>query len=74
MKNKSPINRLARMAGVSASHLTNIIEGRRRPSWSVGKRLADVAETSIALWMDGTPEEIKSQLSKHNNKRKEQKT
>lgn len=52
-------SQIAKKAGVSKQTLSNIINGRRRPSWRAAKRIAYVTSTDPVLWMEGAPYEIK---------------
>lgn len=62
------ITEIAKKAGITQGALSNILSGRRRPSWSVAKRLAQVTNTTPYLWLEGTPDEIKSALKILNQK------
>jgi len=53
---------IARSAGCTQQHLSQIINGKCRPSWQMAKRLAEVTETTPYLWLEGSPTEIKSHL------------
>ena len=55
--------KLAENAGISPAMLSLILKGERRPSWKTAKRLAEVTDTKPELWLDGTPEEIKTVLN-----------
>ena len=48
---------------IHQSTLSNILTGRRRPSWSIAKRLAAATDTEPVLWLEGSPNEIKKALS-----------
>ncbi len=54
--------KIAETAGVSKQALSNILNGRRRPSWGTAKRLAFVTKTNPVLWLEGTPVEIKKAI------------
>lgn len=56
------IKSLVKETGISQPAISNILAGRRRPSWKYAKKLAEVTSTDPALWLDGSPEEIKSAL------------
>lgn len=45
--------------GISDSFLSMILDGSRRPSWRVAKRLAEATGTDPALWMEGDPLKLK---------------
>jgi len=63
MKRDKTKNQIAKSAGLSLPGLSNIVSGRRRPSWSLAKRLGEVTSTDPVLWLEGTPEEIKEAIS-----------
>ena len=65
MENKITQNEIAKKANVSPSALSNILKGRRRPSWTMAKKLAEATGTAPALWLDGTSEQIKTELNKY---------
>jgi transcriptional regulator with XRE-family HTH domain len=54
---------IAKSANISQPTISNILTGRRRPSWRVAKRLAEVTCTSPELWLEGSPEQIRKALS-----------
>ncbi|WP_076750479.1 helix-turn-helix transcriptional regulator [Desulfatitalea tepidiphila] len=56
-------NQVAQAAGTTQPYISNILNGRRRPSWKLAKRLAQVTCTEPQLWLDGTPDEIRAALS-----------
>lgn len=56
------ITEIAEKANITQGALSNILSGRRRPSWSVAKRLAQVTNTTPYLWLEGAPDEIRSVL------------
>jgi transcriptional regulator with XRE-family HTH domain len=58
---------IAEMADVSKQALSNILNGRRRPSWGTAKRLAFVTKTNPVLWLEGTPVEIKKAIDLFKN-------
>ena len=53
---------------IHQSTLSNILTGRRRPSWSIAKRLAAATDTEPVLWLEGSPNEIKKALSQESNR------
>jgi len=54
---------ISRAANISQSALSNILNGRRTPSWKAAKRLSlAVPGTTPELWIEGTPEEIRAAL------------
>ena len=59
--------KIAETAGVSKQALSNILNGRRRPSWGTAKRLAFVTNTDPVLWLEGTPVEIKKAIDLFKN-------
>jgi len=53
---------IARQACLSRQYLSNIIAGRKRPSWIAAKKLAIATGTDPVLWLEGTIEEIKTAI------------
>ena len=47
------LSQIAKEAKVSPQGLTNIVNGRRRPSWPMSKRLEKVTGISAVDWIDG---------------------
>jgi transcriptional regulator with XRE-family HTH domain len=62
MNEKPHIKQIAKRAGMSLSGLSNLLAGRRRPSWRSAKRLAAVTDTDPVLWLEGSPGEIKTAI------------
>lgn len=54
---------LSNKTGLALSSIYNIINARRRPSWAVAKRLAEVTGTSPELWLEGQPDQIRGALN-----------
>lgn len=50
---------IAEKANISAQMLSNILNGRRRPSWKTAKALASATSTEPKDWMEENPEKIK---------------
>lgn len=55
--------KIAKRAGISAGHLSDIINNKKRPSWSTAKRLAKTTETWPELWLEGDTLSIRTALS-----------
>ena len=53
---------IAKAANTTQPAISNILTGKRRPSWDLAKRLAEATNTDPVLWMDATPEEIRAAL------------
>jgi len=53
------VNELARQVGISHSHVSNILCGRKRPRYKVAKYLAIATGTETAVWMEGMPCDIR---------------
>lgn len=64
MKTQSQI---AELAKVSPGAISNILNGRRRPSWTMAKRLAGATGTTPELWLDGSPDEIRQKMGNNKN-------
>jgi transcriptional regulator with XRE-family HTH domain len=56
---KMNYSKIAETIGISKQALSNIIHGRRRPSWGTAKKIACVTGTDPVLWLEGAPCEIK---------------
>ena len=55
---------LSEATGIHQTTISNILNGRRRPSWRLAKKLATATDTDVAVWMEGSPEEIRSAVFK----------
>ena len=56
------ITKLARCAGITQGYVSSILVGRKRPQYPAAKRLAAATGTDPIIWLEGTPEEIKSAI------------
>jgi transcriptional regulator with XRE-family HTH domain len=56
-------NEIAIKAGIAQPSLSNILMGRRRPSWNIAKRLAMVTGSTPDIWMDGNTEILRQIIS-----------
>jgi len=56
------LSSISKLSGMSLSGLSNILAGRRRPSWGIAKKLAAVTGTEPVLWLEGSPDEIRAAL------------
>ena len=63
---KTTITEIAKKAGISQPMLSMILNGYRRPSWTVAKRLATVTGIVPELWMEADADEL-SKLVKADN-------
>lgn len=66
MKTFIPIkqNKIAEKAGISGALLSQILSGKRRPSWRTARGLtAAVPGTTDSLWLEGTIEEMRQAIS-----------
>ena len=50
---------IVKRVGISGSYLSEILNGKRRPTWQMAKRLATGTGTTPELWLDGKPAEIR---------------
>ena len=57
--------KIAKRADISAGYLSDIINTKRRPSWSTAKRLAEVTGTWPTLWLEADTRSIRAALSKN---------
>ena len=55
---------IIKATGIHQATISNIMNGRRRPSWSMAKKLAEATGTDVSIWMEGSPEEIRSAVFK----------
>lgn len=54
---------IAKASGLSESYTSELINRKKRPSWQTAKRLIQaVPGTTIEIWMEGTPEEIREAI------------
>ena len=49
---------IAKQANISKQFLSNILAGRKRPSWSTAKRLAEVTNSSPVDWMEASQDAL----------------
>ena len=61
---KKKITQIAAESGISQGFLSNILAGRRRPHYKTAKVIANVTRTSVALWMEGSPEQMLSAIGR----------
>jgi transcriptional regulator with XRE-family HTH domain len=54
---------IAERAGISDGFLSQLLSGRRRPSWRIAKKLASITNTKPELWLDASPETIRTVLN-----------
>lgn len=67
MKNKNKKIKqfeIARMAGISPSFFSEIINNKKRPSWEISNKLKSVTKIPIRVWMEGTTEHIRELLKR----------
>jgi transcriptional regulator with XRE-family HTH domain len=60
---KMNISNTAKQLGISQGFLSNILAGRRRPHYQKAKDLARRSGTTVELWLDGSPDEIRNALA-----------
>ena len=56
--------KIAKKSSISPAFLSEIINNKKRPSWTTAKRLAEVTSTPPELWLDGDTASIRAALSK----------
>lgn len=54
---------IAQLAEISDAFLSQILAGLRRPSWKTAKKLSKITFTTPELWLDGSPDQIKSAIT-----------
>jgi transcriptional regulator with XRE-family HTH domain len=59
---ETTITSLAKKMGISQGYLSNILAGRRRPHYQKAKHIAKITNTSVFLWMEGSPEDMQAAL------------
>jgi len=53
---------IAEKVGISDAFMSQLLNGQRRPSWAMAKKLAHTTNTKPELWLDGEPAKIKEIL------------
>jgi transcriptional regulator with XRE-family HTH domain len=56
-------HKISQMTRLSEGFISQIVQGKRRPSWKNAKKLAAATHTRPILWLDGTPAEIRASLA-----------
>jgi transcriptional regulator with XRE-family HTH domain len=54
---------VARELGIGEAYLSEMLNGKRRPSWEVAKRCALKTGSSPLVWMEGTGDDIRNLLA-----------
>jgi transcriptional regulator with XRE-family HTH domain len=60
---------IAKTLNISSGFISEILSGKKRPSWSVAKRLAEVTRSTPAEWMEAPPETLRQIISNMTEKR-----
>jgi len=58
--------RLAKTINKTDGFISQILSGKRRPSWNVAKDLAAATGTTPNFWMDTAPDKLRDFLSAAN--------
>ena len=53
---------IAKNSGVSPGFISLCMSGKKRPSWGKAKKIAATTGTDPVVWMEGTPEEIRTAI------------
>jgi transcriptional regulator with XRE-family HTH domain len=53
---------VARELGIGEAYLSELLNGKRRPSWDIAKRCALKTHSSPLVWMEGTKDDIRNLL------------
>ncbi len=53
---------IAKKAGISEPFVSQIVNGKKRPTWTKAKKLADATTTNPELWLEGTPDQIRDAI------------
>lgn len=57
--------KLSQLTGLSTGYVSEILSGKKRPTWNTAKIIAATTGTDPVLWMDGTPEQIRDALQEN---------
>lgn len=63
-------NEIANQIGVTAAFISYLLNGRRRPSWSLAKRLSENFGHSPSWWMEADIAKIRRVLRSNSQERK----
>ena len=55
---------IAKDSGVSPGFISLCMSGNKRPSWGTAKKIAAATGTDPIVWLEGTPEEIRTAIKK----------
>lgn len=55
--------KVAIKTGLSATFISLLIKGKRRPTWANAKKIAAVTATDPMLWLEGTPKQMQKALA-----------
>lgn len=55
--------KIAERADVSPAFLSLVLAEKRRPSWKIAKRLAEVTGTDPVLWLEGSSQQIRKKIN-----------
>ncbi|WP_040011877.1 helix-turn-helix domain-containing protein [Desulfotignum phosphitoxidans] len=65
---KPHISNLAKEIGISQGFFSNILAGRRRPHYRTGKDIARVTLTTVELWMEGDPADMRKAVENYHQR------
>jgi len=57
---------IAHKAGVSPCFISMCLSGKKRPSWRTAKKIALATQTDPVVWLEGSPDEIRSAILGNN--------
>jgi transcriptional regulator with XRE-family HTH domain len=55
-------NEIVDKVNISTAFISQILSGKRRPSWPMAKKLSKATNTEPELWLEGSPEKIREAL------------
>jgi len=62
MKTNITQSYIAKRLGVSRAFINYLVNGSKRPNWKRAKELSKITGSKPELWLEGTPEQIKTFL------------
>ena len=50
---------ISKKLNISQQYVSMIISGKRRPSWDIAKKFAELTGTTASFWMEAKPDVMK---------------
>lgn len=60
---------IGKRCGIHQATISNILTGRRRPSWSTAKKIAEATGSDPVDWMESPPETLRQIIQRINEQR-----